>query len=308
MKQPAVFVASSAEGLPLARELRHQLDADAEVTLWSAGAFQPGQTPAESLADIADRCDFAVFVFTRDDYGVTPEQRVDLRDNLLFEIGFLTARLGAKRTFVIADNRSPRLPTDIAGIECVPFVLDSSRSPEALIAPAVAVLRRAFRALNVRNDRVASFYSCFISYSWKDMDFVTQLHDDLEEVGVQCWLDAKDMRIGESVSQQIDRAIQQQDKVLLILSHSSVRSNWVRTEVDNILRREHDRKGSMLFPLRLDDDVFDTPGMPQLQRLRDRHILDFTDWRDTSSYRRAFRRLVRDLSINASVDSEGSRQ
>jgi hypothetical protein len=37
-------------------------------------------------------------------------------------------------------------------------------------------------------------YSCFISYSSKDDEFVRRLHADLQDNGVRCWFDAEDMK------------------------------------------------------------------------------------------------------------------
>lgn len=132
-----------------------------------------------------------------------------------------------------------------------------------------------------------------------------RLHEDLKTLGVRCWLDTKDMEVGDSLRSQIDRAIQAHDKVLLVLSDSSIRSPWVATEVENALRLGEARNQTILFPISLDDAVFQAD-VPALQRVRAKYIVDFHDWQNDSSYQRAFSRLVRGLALSASVESGGS--
>ena len=62
------------------------------------------------------------------------------------------------------------------------------------------------------------FYSCFISYSAKDQEFVERLHADLQNKGGRCWFAPHDLRIGDKILDEIDAAIRLRDKVLLILS------------------------------------------------------------------------------------------
>lgn len=301
---PSLFIGSSAQSLPIARELGKQLGGVAAVTLWSEGAFQPGRTVIESLMDVGDRCDFAAFLVTSDDLTSRREPRSLGRSNLIFELGFLLGRIGAARTFVIAEAEAA-LPSDLAGVVYIPFSERGQQSAEAVMAPAAALIRRTISGMPTRQ-RPVSYYSCFISYSWTDRDFATKLYDDLHEVGVRCWLDAKDMRAGDLLTQQIDQAIQIHDKILLILSRASVGSEWVRFEIRNAMRRESKRRTAVLFPLRLDDAVLETSDR-DFDVLRERYIIDFTEWQDKSAYRRAFKRLVRDLSISASVEIDEAR-
>ena len=65
------------------------------------------------------------------------------------------------------------------------------------------------------------FYSCFISYSTRDQEFAERLHADLQHQGVRCWFAPEDVQGGEKLHEQIDRAIQIHDRLLLILSPDS---------------------------------------------------------------------------------------
>jgi hypothetical protein len=303
MAKPAVFVSSSREGLGIALELARQLESTAVVTLWSEAAFHPGKTPVESLTEVADRSDFAVFVLAADEASITRESRPSPRANVVFELGFLAGRLGLSRTFVVVDSDKLALPTDLAGVMYI--ALSTAESPDiaAAVAPATAVIRQTIADIRPRQERPIEYNSCFISYSWRDKDFAARLHDDLQDVGVRCWLDAKDMVTGVSISEQIGMAIQVHDKVLLVLSAASVRSEWVGFEVRNALRLERERGKTVLFPIRLDDAVMEQSGVWELDQLKAKYITDFSDWHDKGRYQRAFSRLVRDLTISASVES-----
>jgi len=88
--------------------------------------------------------------------------------------------------------------------------------------------------------RPIEFYSCFISYSSKDQEFADRLYADLQNKGVRCWFAPHDIRGGRKVHEQIDDAIRLHDKLLLILSEHSMKSNWVKTEIAKARKREED--------------------------------------------------------------------
>jgi hypothetical protein len=139
------------------------------------------------------------------------------------------------------------------------------------------------------------FYSCFISYSSKNRDFAERLHADLQAKGVRCWFDQEDLKIGERFRQRIDTAIRVHDKLMLVLTEHSLASDWVESEVEAALDREGREKRIVLFPIRLDEAVLESPVAWASHVKRTRHIGDFCGWKDHDSYQRAFDRLLRDL-------------
>jgi hypothetical protein len=144
------------------------------------------------------------------------------------------------------------------------------------------------------------FYSCFISYSSKDEEFAERLHADLQANGVRVWFAPYDLPIGARIRPAIDESIRVHDKLLLVLSEHSVSSQWVEQEVETALRKERQPGGgTVLFPVRLDDSVFEIgEGWPAL--IKDtRHVGDFTRWKGRDSYQEAFERLLRDLKAGA---------
>jgi hypothetical protein len=139
------------------------------------------------------------------------------------------------------------------------------------------------------------FYSCFISYSSEDQDFASRLYADLKNRGVRCWFAPEDMKIGDKIRDRIDESIRLRDKLLLILSESSIASDWVEHEVENVLEEERQSKRIALFPIRLDDAVMNSSEAWAALIRRTRHIGDFTGWKEEESYQKALERLLRDL-------------
>src|SRR6185295_4666101 len=147
------------------------------------------------------------------------------------------------------------------------------------------------------------FFSCFISYASSCQEFAARLHSDLVENGVPCWFAAHDMQGGKKIHEQIEGAILNYDRMLLILSQHSMSSEWVSTEIANARQREVGEGRRVLFPIRLVDfetlrswRAFDADvGKDSAREVREYFIPDFSNWRDTKSYRRAFDQLLSDL-------------
>ncbi|GHO48560.1 toll/interleukin-1 receptor domain-containing protein [Ktedonospora formicarum] len=143
-----------------------------------------------------------------------------------------------------------------------------------------------------------NYYTCFISYSSKDAFFVQRLHADLQAQGVRCWFAPHDMKIGDKIRVRIDESIRLYDKLLLVLSKHSVASDWVEHEVEMALAKEQREKRAVLFPIRLDTAIFEQghSGWPALIQ-HQRHIGNFTCWKDYDHYQVTFDRLLHDLQV-----------
>lgn len=145
------------------------------------------------------------------------------------------------------------------------------------------------------------FHSCFISYSSKDQDFAERLYEDLQSQGVRCWFAPEDMKIGALIRPAIDGAIHRQEKLLLILSESSISSQWVEQEVETALAKERREKRLVLFPIRLDDAVLREKAGWASYLKNTRHVGDFCRWKHAGAYQSAFARLLRDLRVQNAV-------
>jgi hypothetical protein len=156
--------------------------------------------------------------------------------------------------------------------------------PESMIALAKSLVAKPRR-----------YYSAFISYAQADASFATKLHDDLQKNGVRVWFAPEDLKIGDIIENSIDQAIQVYDKLILILSKNSIDRAWVRHEFERALAKEKEQKRIVLFPIRLDDSVFETTEQWAYD-LRKRSIGDFRNWTNPLVYQKAINRLLRDLN------------
>ena len=138
-------------------------------------------------------------------------------------------------------------------------------------------------------------YSCFISHSTKDKEFVQRLYADLQGKGIRCWYAPDNLKIGDKFRVRIDEAIRVYDKLLIVLSRHSVQSDWVEKEVETAFEKERQQKRSVLFPIRLDDAVMDAQAGWAADIRQSRHIGDFCKWKNHDDYAKAFERLLRDL-------------
>ena len=73
-------------------------------------------------------------------------------------------------------------------------------------------------------------------------------------------------------------------------------------EVEKAMEEERERKATILFPVRVDDSVFDTAKAWAAKLKRQRNVGDFTKWKDHDSYQKALVRLLRDLKQDQKAD------
>lgn len=117
-----IFIGSSSEGLPVARQVAEVLEDHPKVTplLWN-GLFRTGEITFVVIEKIAAEVDGAVFVATPDDTTKSRGRRYDApRDNVIFEYGYFTSRLTRNRVALCLFDRT-RLPTDANHITHIPM-------------------------------------------------------------------------------------------------------------------------------------------------------------------------------------------
>ena len=111
---------------------------------------------------------------------------------------------------------------------------------------------------------------------------------------MRCWFAPEDMKIGDKIWDRLDQSIRLHDKLLLVLSANSIGSEWVEDEVTTAFEEERERGKPVLFPVRLDQTVFDTEES-WAAKVRQRNIGDFRAWKEHDAYQKALDRLLRDL-------------
>lgn len=142
---PAVFIASSAEGRDIASAISYHLRYDARPTPWT-GIFTPSNTTFEDLEQRIAQVDFGIVVLSPDDQTkMRNESNYTPRDNVLLELGMLFGAIGRRRTFfVLPFSGDMHLPTDLLGVNPVKYdaewVKEPGKAQEALAAMAGEIL------------------------------------------------------------------------------------------------------------------------------------------------------------------------
>jgi hypothetical protein len=93
----------------------------------------------------------------------------------------------------------------------------------------------------------------FICYSHQDSPFVDRLVNDLSSRGIKIWLDKWEIKVGDSITEKINQGIKQNDYLIIVLSKASVKSEWVRRELDAALMKELKKKAVVVLPLLLEE-------------------------------------------------------
>lgn len=75
----------------------------------------------------------------------------------------------------------------------------------------------------------------FISHSSSDKRFVRTLKGDLNENGIATWFDEDELKLGDSLTPKLLRAIDATSHFIVVLSEESVNSQWVNIELQRVL-------------------------------------------------------------------------
>ena len=138
MTKPALFIASSVEGLHVADAINENLDHDVHCTVWRMGTFKLSSQTIDDLVKKSSTVDFAVFIFTPDDLTTIREkQHATARDNVIFELGLFIGAIGKERCYVVKPRGvEMHLPSDLLGMNTADYVADR---PDGDISSALNV-------------------------------------------------------------------------------------------------------------------------------------------------------------------------
>ncbi|PSR52942.1 toll/interleukin-1 receptor domain-containing protein [Adhaeribacter arboris] len=127
----------------------------------------------------------------------------------------------------------------------------------------------------------------FLSHTSVDKPFVRKLAKDLENHGINYWLDERDIKIGQSLIDKIRQGLDEVNYVAVILSPASISSSWVQREIDVAMNQEIKGKTVRVLPIMYQQ--CELPGF-----LLGKLYVDFTE---ESKYPDAFKKLVESMGI-----------
>lgn len=89
----------------------------------------------------------------------------------------------------------------------------------------------------------------FISYSTRNKKRALKLADELKNRGVEVWFDDWDLPAGHKLLDSIYSGIKESDYFVLILTKNSVKSNYVKEELDIAKQEEIEKGDTKIIPL-----------------------------------------------------------
>lgn len=121
--RPVLFIGSSAEGLPIAREIQSLFAHDDLLPKPWTDCFRPSASSIENLEREVAAADFAILVLGPDDVVESRGTVQDApRDNVVWEHGFFTGGLGRGRCFLVKPRgASLKLPSDWGGVTILDY-------------------------------------------------------------------------------------------------------------------------------------------------------------------------------------------
>ena len=100
----------------------------------------------------------------------------------------------------------------------------------------------------IENDGIPKKY--FISHASEDKDgFVRPLVEKMRAQGVLVWYDEYSLKIGESLTESIDRGIRECDYGVVVLSHNFFKKNWTNLEYNSLNTRDVSQRGGVILPI-----------------------------------------------------------
>lgn len=137
------------------------------------------------------------------------------------------------------------------------------------------------------------YKSIFLSHCHSDKEFANKLANDLKLFGVKVWIDEAEIKIGDSLLEKIREGIYLMDYLAVILSPESVRSQWVRKEVELAMNVEIKGKEVKVLPL-----LYKKCELPLF--LEGKYYADFTS---KSNYENSMKKLLERIGLeNKSIN------
>lgn len=130
--------------------------------------------------------------------------------------------------------------------------------------------------------------SIFISHTHSDKLFAERIALDISDYDINVWIDEAEIKLGDSLIQKIREGIDNVDYLAVILSPESIKSEWVKKEVDIAMNQEIKGKRVKVLPL-----MFKKCNLPWF--LEGKFYADFTN---PNEYNKALSLILNKLGFN----------
>lgn len=114
--KPHLFVGYSHVAAQIASKIISHLDKKYNMRIWDwQRDFMQGQSILEAVINASDRCNGAIFLFTKDKETTNLPNQALPSNNITFEAGYFIATKGKRRVLIIKEKGSI-MPADLGGI------------------------------------------------------------------------------------------------------------------------------------------------------------------------------------------------
>jgi hypothetical protein len=93
----------------------------------------------------------------------------------------------------------------------------------------------------------------FLSYVSADEAFAERLATDLDTYAVSIFYAKWNIKVGDSIVDKINQGLSSYDNIIVILSRESVRSEWVKRELNSSLMRQLQDRAIRILPVLMED-------------------------------------------------------
>lgn len=109
------------------------------------------------------------------------------------------------------------------------------------------------RSLAPFDNQISVPIKIFLSYSHRDKTTVRRIDRALTREGLTTWLDMKDIHVGDTIREEVERGIEECDFYCPCISQSFLDSSWARTELEMALKRQLDDDRKWVLPVVMGD-------------------------------------------------------
>lgn len=233
-------------------------------------------------------------------HGASVGNTIFGRQNLALAQGLATLKHREPSSLSIDLLRDSRgsLPGEfLRGCGLADWEIEASKLYDVDLTPA-AYAEIQYKVFDLHARRPILISPLFISYSSADSDFVDRLTAEFDELGIRYWRDKRDAEAGP-LDKVIERGMQLNPTVLVVLSEQSVGSAWVEHEIDIAVELSRKLKRHVLCPIALDDSWQGSRISGQLHtQIKKYNVLKFPERDDETAFRMQLKKLLSGLELH----------